>query len=107
MDVNVSRAVMQNPSVTSGKQTTIVMVTLGEEEEASSLPITAATGPDPAGWTLPTTVGTGPGLLSAKGPAGPELELGGAGALLFWTLTTSASTPPPAKSLGGLGVFGS
>lgn len=83
------------------------MVTLGEEEEASSLPITAATGPDPAGWTWPTTAGSGLGLLAAKGPAGPELEVGGAGALLFWTLTTSVSTPPPARRLGELEVFGS
>lgn len=106
--MNIRRAVTQFPSVTSGQQTTHVTVTLGEEEEeASSLPITAATGPDPAGWTLPTTAGTGPGLLAAKGPAGPELALGGAGALLFWTLTTSVSTPPPARSLGGLEVFGS
>lgn len=98
---------MQFPSVTSGQQTTNVTVTLGEEEEASSLPITAATGPESAGWTLPTIAGIGPGLLAAKGPAGPELALGGAGALLFWTPTTSVSTPPPAKSLGGLEVFGS
>lgn len=106
---------MQFPSVTSaqrtvtGPTTTNVMVTLGEEEEASSLPITAATGPGPAGWGPPPTEETGPGMRATEGPAGPEpgLELGGAGALLFWTPTTSASAPPPAEGLGGLEVFGS
>lgn len=83
------------------------MVTLGEEEEASSLPITAATGPGPAGWDTPTE-GPGPGLLAADG-LGPEpgLALGGAGALLFWAPATSASAAPPAGGLGGLEVFGS
>lgn len=104
---------MQFPSVTSAQRTvtspttTNVMVTLGEEEEASSLPITAATGPGPAGWGPPPTEETGPGMRAAEGPAGPGLELGGAGALLFWTPTTSASAPPPAEGLGGLEVFGS
>lgn len=109
LGVNTRRAVIQFPSVTSGQQTRNAMVTLGEEEEVSSLPTTAATGLGPAGWTLPTTGRTGPGLLATKGPAGPEpgLKLGGAGALLFWTLTTSVSAPSPAGSLGGLDVFGS
>lgn len=79
-------------------------VTFGEEE-ASSLPITAATGLGPTGWARSTS-GTELGLLAEGLGPGPGLELGGGGALLFWMPPTSAPCPPTG-GLGGLNVFGS
>lgn len=80
------------------------MVTLGEEE-ASSLPITAATGLGPTGWDRSMS-GTELGLQAdGLGPR-PGLELGGGGALLFWLLPTSREGPPTG-GLVGLDVFGS
>lgn len=80
------------------------MVTFGEEE-ASSLPITAATGLGPTGWARSTS-GTELGLLAEGLGPGLGLELGGGGALLFWMLSTSAPGPPTG-GLGGFSVFGS
>lgn len=81
-----------------------ILVTLGEEE-ASSLPITAATVLGPAGWVRSTS-GTELGLQAGELEPSLGLELGGRGALLFWLLPTSREGPP-AGGLVGLDVFGS
>lgn len=75
------------------------------EEEANSLPITAATGLGPTGWVLSTSgpgLGLGSGVLRLR----PGLELGGKGALLFWLAPTSREGLP-AVSRAGLDVLGS
>lgn len=75
------------------------------EDEASSLPITAATGLGPAGWDLSLS---GPELGLGAGGLGPRpgLELGGGGALLFWLLPTSREGTPAGFRVG-LDVLGS
>lgn len=81
-----------------------IKVTFGEEE-ANSLPITAATGLGPAGWVLSLS-GPEPGLgAGVLGPR-PGLELGGRGALLFWLVPTS-SEGLTAGGRAGLDVLGS
>lgn len=73
------------------------------EEEASSLPITAATGLGPTGWARSLS---GPELGLGAGGLGPRpgLELGGGGALLFWPASREG---PPAGGRTGLDVLGS
>lgn len=80
------------------------LFTLGEEE-ASSLPNTAATGLGPTGWVFSLSapgLGLGAGGLRPRPGLGP----GGWGARLFWLLPTSGEGPP-AGVLAGLEVFGS
>lgn len=75
------------------------------EEEASSLPIIAATGLGPTGWALSQS-GPDVGLWGGKLGPSPGLVPGGGGALLFWLLATSGEGPP-ASCCTGLDVLGS
>lgn len=75
------------------------------EEEASSLPITAARGLGPKGWAL---FPSGPELGLEVGGLGPGtvLVLGGGGALLFWIPPRSGEGLPEGGR-AGLDALGS
>lgn len=80
------------------------LLTLGEEE-ASSLPITAATGLGLVGWVLSLS-GPQLGLTGVELELGPVVVLGGAGAILLWLLSTLWEGPAAAGPAGS-DVFGS